>query len=234
MRKHPANWLPVLQNTAEWLDARIGCVTASRVGDVVAVLKNGNSSAKYHTYQMEILTEILTGKGTEHYVSPYMDFGTEYEPIARAAYEMEKGIEVERVGFVLHPRIPRSGASPDGCVGEEGLIEIKVPAQTTHLEYLLEGVVPDDYKPQMLWQMACTERQWCDFVSYDPRMPQEFGLFVARFERDEKAITEMEARVEKFLAEVNAMSEKLLEKLGPITAPVPVMRGAGPVRAIIP
>jgi hypothetical protein len=214
MSKLPPNYLNVEQGTPEWLVARIGCVTASRVKDVVAKTRGGVESPRRASYKLELLTEVLTGRATEHYVSQAMDFGTENEPLARTTYELAKGVEVERVGFVLHPTIKRTGCSPDGLVGDYGLVEFKVPNTVTHLQYLIDGVVPEDYKPQMLWQMACTSRQWCDFVSYDPRLPEEFGLFVVRFERDDVAIGIMEREVEKFIAELNEMCGKLLKYKG--------------------
>ena len=219
MTKLPPNYLSVQQNTPEWVVARIGHVTASRVADVVAKLKSGKESAARSSYKLELLTETLTGRAAEHYVSREMDFGTENEPLARTCYELKLGVEVERVGYVLHPKIPRSGCSPDGLVGDEGLVEFKVPNTTTHLQYFIDGVVPDDYKPQMNWQMACTGRKWVDFVSYDPRLPEEFGLFIVRFERDDKVIGEMEREVECFIKELNAMAEKLLEKKRVVTRP---------------
>src|ERR1700678_1993105 len=114
MKTLPPNFLDVDQQTPEWLAARIGCVPASRVKDVVAKLKNGKESAARASYKLELLTEVLTGRATEHYVSQAMDFGSENEPLARTTYEIAKGVEVERVGFVLHPTIKRAGASPDG------------------------------------------------------------------------------------------------------------------------
>lgn len=207
----PANFLRVEQGTPEWLIARCGCVTASRIEDVVKKLKNGNDSEARRTYKLELLTEIITGRATEHFVTQAMEFGLENEPLARTAYEITKGIDVEKVGFVLHPKIKRSGASPDALVGEDGLVEFKVPTTTTHLQYLIDGTVPPKYVPQMMWQMACTGRQWCDFVSYDPRLPEDFGLFVARLPRDEKVIAEMEQEVERFISELNGMCDVLLK-----------------------
>jgi hypothetical protein len=208
-KKLPPNFLQVEQGTVEWLIARIGCVTASHIKDVLAKTKKGTESAARQTYKMQVLTEIITGRATEHYVSEAMQFGLDNEPLARTSYEMERDVEVEKVGFVLHPEIKRSGASPDGLVGEFGLVEFKVPNTATHLEYLLAQTVPDEYKPQMMWQMACSGRKWCDFVSYDPRLPQEFGLFIIRYERDDKLIAEMECKVTQFIVELNAMCEKL-------------------------
>jgi putative phage-type endonuclease len=209
MKRWPDNYLNVQQGSAEWFEARRGCVTASRVKDVVAKLKNGKESAARQSYKLELLTEIITGRATEHFVSMAMDFGIENEPLARSVYEMAKGVEVERIGYVRHPFVPRSGASPDGLVGTDGLVEIKVPNTTTHLEYLLADEVPSEYKPQMIWQMACTGRLWCDFVSYDPRLPEEFGLFVKRLECDGAQINYYEEEVEKFISELNALCERL-------------------------
>ena len=224
--KYPPNYLNIQQGSPEWLVERIGCVTASRVKDVVSKTKKGEPSAARASYRLELLTEIITGRAAEHFVSREMDFGTENESLAREVYALNRGVEVERIGYVRHPGIPRSGASPDGLIGENGLVEIKVPNTTTHLEYLLEGKVPSEYKPQMFWQMACSQRDWCDFVSYDPRLPEEFGLFIIRLERDEKVITNMEAEVETFIAELNEMAEKLLK--------LRKEAGPGPVKAEIP
>jgi putative phage-type endonuclease len=228
MRHWPANYLMFDQGSPEWLHERCGSVTASRVKAVMARGKNGQEAAVRHSYKMELLMEVLTGQTAEHYVSMAMDFGIENEPLARAQYELATGVEVERIGYVRHPHIPRSGASPDGLVGDDGLIEIKVPNTTTHLEYLLAGEVPAEYRPQMMWQLACTDRQWCDFVSYDPRLPHEFGLLIVRMERDEKEIAAMEAAVREFIGELNAMCEKL-QSLRPVEG-----ESAGPPRAVIP
>lgn len=212
MRRHPENWIECIQGSAEWFNARVGMVTASRAAEAVSMLKNGGSSKGREKYKVEILTEILTGKPVEHYVSPAMDFGIEYEPVARSVYEMHMGVEVEQWGFVIHPTISRAGASPDGLVGADGLVEIKVPLGTTHMQYLDADVVPEEYIPQMDWQMACTERKWCDFVSYDPRIPDDFSLFVKRRLRNEQAIAELEVGVRQFLAEVGEMAERLLRR----------------------
>ena len=194
----------------------------------MAKLKNGKESAARASYKMELLSEILTGRATEHYVSTAMDFGSENEPLARSCYEISTGIEVERIGYVRHPSIPRCGASPDGLVGDDGLLEIKVPNTTTHLEYLIDGTVPLDYMPQMFWQMACSGRQWVDFISYDPRLPSEYGLFIVRLERDDEIIKAMEAEVAQFIGELNAMAEKLLA----LKKEQPVL--PGPPKAEIP
>jgi putative phage-type endonuclease len=192
----------LVQNTPEWLMHRLGMVTASRVADVTAKLKNGKYSAARDKYLMDVVIERLTGRAAENYVSPSMEWGIENEPLARAAYEMEQDAEVELIGFATHPTIEWFGASPDGLVGKHGLVELKCPNTSTHLAYLLDKEVPVDYLPQMKAQMACTERQWCDFVSFDPRLPKNLQFFVRRFHRDQEMITQMEEEVTKFLDEV--------------------------------
>ncbi|HEV2521063.1 MAG TPA: YqaJ viral recombinase family protein [Candidatus Acidoferrales bacterium] len=214
MKRHPDNFIDCVQGSAEWFDARLGRVTASRVRDALSMLKRGGSSEARERYKIDLLTEMLTGKPVEHYVSPAMDFGTEYEPVARSTYEMRTEVEVELIGFVVHPSIIRAGASPDGLVGEDGLVEIKVPNGTTHLRYMIDDVVPEEYAMQMLWQMACTGRKWCDFVSYDPRIPDDFSLFVKRLWRDDEIIKMMEDGVRQFITEINQMADLLLERRG--------------------
>lgn len=191
------------QGTTEWIKLRVGKVTGSRTADVLSELKKGGETAVRRNYRTEIICETLTGNAAEHYVSPEMIWGTEQEPFARAAYEMATDCMVETVGFALHPTLERFGASPDGLVGADGLVEIKCPSTTTHIGYLLAKVVPEDYQPQMLAEMSCTGRKWCDFVSFDPRLPKHLQLFVARFERDDKRIAEMEQKVQFFLDEVD-------------------------------
>jgi putative phage-type endonuclease len=204
------NTVPCTQGSPEWFQTRCGRVTASRIADVMAKLKNGGESASRAKLKMQLVAERLTQTMTENYVSPAMEWGITNEPLARTEYEMRTEQDVRVVGFVLHPVIEWSGASPDGCVGADGLIEIKCPNTVTHLDYYIAGVPPKEYQPQMLWQMACTGRAWCDFVSYDPRLPEKWRLFIVRFERDEQRIAEMEAEVRKFLGEV----EETLKTLG--------------------
>lgn len=197
------------QGSGSWLNARVGKVTASEIHHVIAMLKKGGESQARKDYKARIVAETLTGSSANTYVSPAMQWGTEYEGYARAAYEVSQGVEVDKVGFVLHPKWDRSGASPDGLVGEDGLIEIKCPSTTTHIDYLLADEVPDDYKAQMSWQMLCTERLWCDFVSFDPRLPDPLQLFVKRYPRDEGFICVLEEATEKFLAEVDDILARL-------------------------
>ncbi len=196
------------QGSGTWHDWRCGRVTASRVCDVMAKIKSGEAASR-RNYRAEIVAEILTQVPTEHYVSREMMWGVEKEPEARTEYELRSGVLVDIVGFATHPVIERFGASPDGIVGEDGLCEFKCPNTATHLDYLLAGVVPSEYQPQMLAEMACTGRQWVDFVSFDPRMPAEFQLFIRRFPRDEKRIAGMEAAVVDFLAEVDEVIASL-------------------------
>jgi putative phage-type endonuclease len=199
------------QGSQEWLSARAGKVTASRICDVMAKIKSGEAAAR-RDYRAQIIAEILTGRPQEDgFINDEMRWGNEQEPFARAAYEVSAGVLVDKVGLVLHPRIDRAAASPDGLAGD-GLVEIKCPKTATHLQYLLAGEVPSKYQPQMLWQMACTERDWCDFVSFDPRLPQTLQLFHVRFRRDESRIKDMEAEVIAFLAEVDATLDRLVRR----------------------
>lgn len=189
------------QRSDEWFAARLGKVTASRVSDVVAKTKSGYSASRAN-YMAELVCERLTGKQGDSFSNAAMVWGTNTEPMARAAYEALEGVLVEEIGFVSHPTISMAGASPDGLVGEYGLVEIKCPNTATHIETLLGGEIPFKYVNQMQWQMACTDREWCDFVSYDPRMPENMQLFVKRLERSSDVIIELEREVEKFLSEL--------------------------------
>lgn len=203
--------LECVQGSPEWLAARVGRVTGSRVCDVLAMLKKGGESAARRNYRYEIATEILTGLSVEHYITKEMEWGIENELFARAAYEVKSGNSVDDVGFATHSRIERFGASPDGLIGDDGLLEIKCPTTPTHLDYILDGVVPEQYQPQMLAEMLCTGRKWCDFVSFDPRLPYNLQLFIRRFGFDEKRAGELEKAVETFLEEVDGMIALLNE-----------------------
>jgi putative phage-type endonuclease len=196
------------QGTEEWFNARLGKVTASRLNDALATTKTGEGAGRI-SYRLELVTERLTGQKTESYTNSYMQWGTEQEPFAREAYEALKSEFVVETGFHDHPSIPMSGASPDGLIGEDGLIEIKCPSSTTHISYLADGKVPAKYKKQMMWQMACTGRKWVDFVSFDPRLPENLRLFVVRFEPTAQEIAEVEAQVVDFLATVDELETKL-------------------------
>ena len=188
------------QRTEEWFAARLGKVTASRVADVLAKIKSGESASRKN-YKMELVVQRLTGKQGESFTNAAMEWGTEQEPFARMAYEAHTGTFVKEEGFVDHPTIEGFGCSPDGIVGE-GLIEIKCPNTANHIETVLENKVPSKYIPQMQCQMACTGAKWCDFVSFDPRVPEDLQLFVVRVERDQEYIDAMEVEVKQFLSEV--------------------------------
>ena len=196
------------QRTSEWYSARLGKVTASRVADIIAKTKSGYSASRAN-YMAELVCERLTGKSGDNYQSGAMLWGTETEPLARAAYEAHTGNLVEETGFVPHFVIGNSGASPDGLIGEEGLIEIKCPNTSTHIDTLLGQSVPGKYITQIHWQMACTDRSWCDFVSFDPRMPDGLQLFIKRVERDDNLVQELQKEVIEFLKELDAKLEKL-------------------------
>lgn len=200
----------VEQGSAEWLAMRIGAVTASRMSDVMARLKTKNSEASVRqNYKSEIVCERLTGLACEHYVTDEMQWGIDNEPLAKAAYEIQVGSDISSGGLAMHPSIKWLMASPDGLVGDDGLVECKCPKTATHKDYILAGEVPPEYHWQILCQLACSERKYCDFISFDPRMPKELQLFVRRFERDNERIKQMEAEIVKFLAEVDEQIARL-------------------------
>ena len=196
------------QRTEEWFAARLGKVTASKVADVMARTKTGYSTSR-ENYMAQLICERMTGKKQESYTNAAMEWGTETEPLARAAYEAFKDVLVDEVGIIDHPFIPMSAASPDGLISDDGMVEIKCPNTATHFDTLLNGKMPSKYMPQVQWQMACANRLWVDFVSFDPRAPEGLQLFVTRIERDDKYILEMEAEVNKFLEELELRIEKL-------------------------
>lgn len=196
------------QGSPEWFAARLGKVTASRIADVVARTKSGWGASRAN-YMSALVCERLTGVKEDTYVNAAMQWGTDHEPEARAAYEFLTGNAVELVGFVDHPKIPMSGASPDGHIGEDGSLEIKCPNTATHIEFLLEQSIPQKYMLQMQWQLACSGRQWADFVSYDPRMPEGLRMFQKRVMRDSALIPTLERDVTAFLAELDATVAKL-------------------------
>jgi len=200
------------QGSIEWKMLRAGKVTASRVADVLSNIKSGESAGRKN-YTMDLVAEILTNQPAESFTNSAMQWGTEQEPFARIAYETKMNLFVEQIPFMDHPQIEWFGCSPDGLVGEDGLIEIKCPNTTTHLEYIDGGKPPAKYIPQMQTQMACTGRKWCDFVSFDPRLPDNLQLFVVRLDRDDGYIKEMEVEVQKFLQEVDELFTKLKERM---------------------
>jgi len=198
------------QLSQEWFEARLGKVTASRVSDVLATRK-GQESTVRAKYKLQLATERLTNKKTDTYMNQAMQDGIEREPMAREIYEKLKDVTVEEVGFVQHPAIERAGASPDGLVGDDGIIEIKCPIETTHTTNLLERKLPSKYKPQVQFQLSATGRKWCDFISYNPNFEPRLQLMVVRVERDDEYIEMLEFEILKFLAEVELMINQLKE-----------------------
>ena len=198
----------VEQRSDAWFSARLGKVTASRVADVIAKTKSGYSASR-DNYMAQLICERLTGQQGESFTNAAMTWGTETEPLARSAFEAYADVMVEEVGFVPHPSIEMSGASPDGLVGLFGMLEIKCPNTATHIDTLLSQTVPGKYITQMQWQMRCCERQWCEFVSFDPRLPQDLQLFVKRVEFDPEYVAMLEKEVIQFLAELDDKVNKL-------------------------
>lgn len=201
----------MIQGSPEWFAARCGKATASRIADIIAKTKSGWGASRAN-YEAQLIAERLTGQTAESYTNAAMQWGIDTEPQARAAYEFFTDSEVIEVGFVDHPVIGHSGASPDGLVGTDGMVEIKCPNTATHIATLLSWKVPEKYITQMQWQMACTERMWCDFVSFDPRMPESMQIFITRIDKDEKKWTELESEVSYFLTSVKAKVNSLAEK----------------------
>lgn len=202
--------MTIVQGSPEWFAQRVGKVTASRLADVLAKIKSGEAAARAN-YRAELVAERLTGKVAEGFSNAAMKWGTDCEPLARAAYEAETGYFVQEVAMIPHPKIDMSGASPDGLVLADGQIEIKCPETKKHIATMMAGEAPAEYIPQMQWQMACTGRAWCDFVSFDPRMPSDLQLFIKRINRDDKLIAEYEAEVIKFLTEVDQTLIQLIK-----------------------
>jgi len=199
------------QGSKEWLELRLGKVTASRITDVLAKGKSGEAVTR-EDYRYELVVQRLTGNPGESFTNAAMEWGTATEPQARIMYEAKAGVFVNQVSFIDHPSIDNYGCSPDGLVDSDGLIEIKCPSSKNHIKYLNAGKPPAKYVPQMQCQMAVTGRQWCDFVSFDPRLPPDLQLFVARLDRDEEYIKSMEVEVIKFLTEVETMYTQLKER----------------------
>lgn len=196
------------QRSPEWHAHRVGRVTASRIADVMAQTKTGPGAARKN-YMADLIAERLTGERREGFSNSAMQWGTEIEPQARAMYEFVTDLAVAEVGFIDHPAIAMAGCSPDGLIGTDGMIEIKCPNTATHLETLLTGNIEGKYLKQMQFQMACADREWCDFVSFDPRLPSELQLWVHRVPRDAETVAEIEEAVASFIAEMEGMLAKL-------------------------
>lgn len=201
----------VEQGSDEWFAARLGKVTASRVADVMAKTKSGYSASRSN-YMAELICERLTGRTAERFTNSAMQWGSDTEPQARAAYEFMTDNEVTQVGLIDHGYIQMFGASPDGMIEDDGLLEIKCPNSATHIDTLLTETIAGKYITQMQVQMACTGRKWCDFVSFDPRLPAEMQLWIRRVDRDDAFIREMESEVVKFLAELDERERTLRDR----------------------
>lgn len=189
------------QGSEEWFQARLGKLTASRIADATAKTKSGWGASRANL-MAQLAVERLTGQPVDTYTNAAMQHGIDTEPEARSAYEFYQEVEVEQVGFIEHPVIPMAGASPDGLVGTEGMVEIKCPQSATHIETLLGAPTPEKYVKQVQWQMECAIRDWCDFVSYDPRMPESLKLHIVRIRRDQVMIEELKQQAQDFLTEL--------------------------------
>lgn len=199
----------MMQGSEEWFAQRLGKATASRIADIIAKTKSGPSASR-ENYAIELALERITGARQESFSNAAMQWGTETEPLARAAYEAHTGRIVDEVAMLAHPTIAMAGASPDG-LADDGQIEIKCPNSATHAKTLLSKKPDGKYIVQMQWQMACTGRAWCDFVSFDPRFPQHLQLCIVRVERDIEMISELEREVISFLADVEKLVSQLME-----------------------
>lgn len=212
--------IDVIQGTPEWHAIRLGKVTASRIADVCSRTKTGWGAGRKN-YMAELVAERLTGSRTEGFTNAAMQWGTETEPEARSAYQFQINCRVGQIGFVPHPSIAETGASPDGLVRDDGLVEIKCPNTATHLETLLGAELPQKYFYQIQWQLACTGRQWCDFVSFDPRLPESMRLHVERVKREDAVIASLEKDVTEFLNELRDTVHRLKAKYDPDNSDAP-------------
>jgi putative phage-type endonuclease len=195
-------WSQFEQGSEGWLQSRCGMLTASRNSDMTNILKDGKYSAKRENYKLELVAERLTGQPTYVFENYAMKWGTDNEPAARQAYADFTGNYVQTCGLAISDQVEFFGASPDGLVQGDGLLEIKCPTSQTFLKWVIEGVVPEQHKPQMLAQMAVTGRPWCDFVAYDPRFPAEKDLFIRRYKPRPHEIEKIFHAAREFLKEV--------------------------------
>jgi len=201
------------QHSSEWFSARLGKVTASKVKDVMAKGRGGAPSATRQNYMMQLLCERLTGKREEGFTSAAMARGTELEPVARSAYEIDKGVMTSETGLILHPKIEGFGASPDGLVDDRGMLEIKCPNTATHVFTMQSGKHDPQYEWQMFAQLACADRDWVDFVTFDDRLPDELQYACFRLERDEARIRQMETEIKLFLEELAELEHDMRERM---------------------
>jgi len=199
------------QGSGAWLSARAGCLTASRMADAMAMLKSGKPSESRNKLMIELLAERMTGDAAPHFVNDAMRWGIEQEPMAKSAFEAATGNLLDACGFVLHPSIEHFGASPDAFLDADAVVEFKCPTTTTHIGWLLAGVVPEQHKPQILAQLACTERAHAIFVSFDPRMPAARQLFIKEWTPTLAEIEAVETAAREFLADLDRMFAQLTE-----------------------
>jgi putative phage-type endonuclease len=209
MKLADESYVPGAQQSAQWLQDRIGKLTASNMAAAMSFLKSGQESAERRNLKIAILAERMTDIIREVYVSEAMIHGTETEPVAKLAYTARTGVHIMPAPFIEHPTIEYFGASPDGLIGVDGLLEVKAPTTTKFISWVLAGVVPEEHKPQMLAQLACTGRKWVEFVAFDPRMPEGKRLFIRRYEPTKEEIEVVEDAALKFLAEVEEMFEQV-------------------------
>jgi hypothetical protein len=205
----------VEQGSAAWFACRLGKVTASRIGDVMARVKPSKDnpeghSKRYEKYMRELLIERLTGQTRQHFFNDAMAWGIQEEENAAAAYDFRNGVSTDTCGFFDHPSIKMFGASPDRIVGIEGLLEIKDPTTGTHLDTLLDGTYDEDYRYQMAGQFECVPgRKWVDFVSFDSRLPSNICYFQERFVPDADFLQSIRDGVIKFLAELDELEARV-------------------------
>lgn len=191
------------QRSPEWFAARLGKVGASRIADLMARTKTGYGASRAN-YMAELVCERLTGIKADGYTNAAMQWGIDHEADAKSAYCFMTDAVIEDCGFIDHPAIAMAGCSPDGFLGADGLVEVKCPQTAAHLETLLTSAIDGKYQSQMQFQMAVTGRKYCDFVSFDPRLPPEMQLWIQRVNRDDIKIAEIENEVRVFLAELDA------------------------------
>lgn len=198
----------------EWHKRRLGKVTASRVFSIVDTDRSGKPKAAYDNLMHDLALETITQEPTPVFVNSFMADGTRQEPIARVTYELLHDLDVEEIQFVDHPTIKLAGASPDGLIAPDGLIEIKSPQVKTHTEYMLKDLLPPEYNTQIHWQFACMpERTWCDFVSFCDRMPPELRMHVKRVNRDDAYVKRLEGAVREFIEKLEELTERLRSKI---------------------
>jgi putative phage-type endonuclease len=203
----------IAKRSPEWYGQRLGKATASRIADIVARTKTGYSTSRAN-YAADLIVERVTGRPCANYVSGPMQWGIDHEDEARLLYADRCGLVVHTAGYLDHPEIAWSGASPDGYVDEDGLVEIKCPNTATHIDTLLGDPISGEHLTQMQWQMACTGRAWCDYTSFDPRLPPSMQLHVRRVERNTSRIIELESEVTRFLDEIADRIARLAELYG--------------------